>query len=367
MAKHSSPSDFTAVNPNYATGLGYYTTAAKVAELLQVPDFTSTTTPMHSEVGEFIKRTEDFIDEKTGTSWRRLLYKDEHHNFTFGTGHYPATYWRDYVGFIQLDRHDIQKIIRLEVWQGNTWINLASAEAIVDMDDYTAMANGTTTIALRLPNSGLTFNLLAGTTTSRFDTTYGNKTAAQELVALINETFPAKTASLTGATAAKGQTDTTGAKNVSDFFYASIDSEDSSRVYITSLLPSDDGANCTISVSPSDDGITVSAFTDKEDSARMNEWWKIDREGRIFFRTKFPYVQLNSVKITYLAGSSRVPGVISDIATKLTACEILRSDDATVLITESGNQISVKEKYDLLRAEALDILAGKKEDVVLIE
>jgi len=76
---------------------------------------------------------------------------------------------------------------------------------------------------------------------------------------------------------------------------------------------------------------------------------------------------LNSVKITYLAGSSRVPGIISDIATKLTACEILRSDDATVLITESGNQISVKEKYDLLRAEALDMLAGKKEDVVLIE
>ena len=63
MAKYSSPSDFTAVNPNYATGLGYYTTAAKVAELLQVPDFTSTTTPMHSEVGEFIKRVEDFIDE----------------------------------------------------------------------------------------------------------------------------------------------------------------------------------------------------------------------------------------------------------------------------------------------------------------
>ena len=357
MAKYSSPSDFTAVNPNYATGLGYYTTAAKVAELLQVPDFTSTTTPMHSEVGEFIKRVEDFIDEKAGTSWRRLLYKDEHHNFTFGTGHYPTTYWRDYV----------QKIIALDVWQGNTWLNLASAEASVTMDDYTAMASGTTTIALRLPNSGLVFNLLAGTTTSRFDSTYGNKTAAEELVALINETFPAKTSHLTGAVAAKAQTDSTGAKTVSDFFYATIDTEDSNKVRIISLLPSDDGANCTLSVSPTDDGITVSTFTDKENAGRMNDWWKIDREGRIFFRTKFPYVQLNSVRVTYLAGSGRVAGIISDIATKLAACEILRSDDATVLITESGNQISVKEKYDLLRAEALDMLAGKKEDVVLIE
>jgi hypothetical protein len=367
MATYSSPSDYTAINPNYATGLGFYTTAAKVAELLQVPDFDANTTPMASEVGEFIKRVEGFIDDKTGTSYRRIMYKDEHHNFTFGTGHYPATYWRDYVGFVQLDRHNIQKIVRLEVWQGNTWLNLASAEAIVDMDDYTAMASGTTTIALRLPNSGLTFNLLAGTTSSRFDTTYGNKTAAEELVALINETFPSKTADMTGATAPKSQTDTTGAKNVSDFFYASVDSENSSRVYITSLLPGDDGANCSITVSPTDDGITVTDFTDKEDSARMNEWWKIDREGRIFFRTKFPYVQLNSIKITYLAGSSRVPAVISDAATKLVACEILRSDDATVLITESGNQISVKEKYDLLRAEALELINGKKEDVVLIE
>jgi hypothetical protein len=328
MATYSSPSDYTAINPNYATGLGFYTTAAKVAELLQVPDFDANTTPMASEVGEFIKRIEGFIDDKTGTSYRRIMYKDEHHNFTFGTGHYPAAYWRDYVGFVQLDRHNIQKIVRLEVWQGNQWVNLASAEAIVDMDDYTAMASGTTTIALRLPNSGLTFNLLAGTTSSRFDTTYGNKTAAQELVALVNETFPSKTADMTGATAPKAQTDTTGAKNVSDFFYASVDSENSSRVYITSLLPGDDGANCSITVSPTDDGITVSAFTDKEESARMNEWWKIDREGRIFFRTKFPYVQLNSIKITYLAGSSRVPAVISDAATKLVACEILRSDDA---------------------------------------
>ena len=372
MAKYSSPSDFTAVNPNYATGLGYYTTAAKVAELLQVPDFTSTTTPMHSEVGEFIKRVEDFIDEKAGTSWRRLLYKDEHHNFTFGTGHYPTTYWRDYVGFVQLDRHDIQKIIALDVWQGSHWLNLASAEASVTMNDYTSMVSGTSQINLRLPNSGLVFNLLSGTTTSRFDSTYGNKTAAEELVALINEAFPSKTSHLTGAVAAKAQTDSTGAKTVSDFFYATIDTEDSNKVRIVSLLPSDDGANCTIYLNGSASttsahGLEVNTFTDNEDSSRMNEWWKIDREGRIFFRTKFPYVQLNSVRVTYLAGSGRVPGIISDIATKLAACEILRSDDATVLITESGNQISVRDKYDLLRAEALDMLAGKKEDVVLIE
>ena len=80
MAQYKSPSDTTTINPNYSTGNGYYTTSDKVAELLQVPPFTANTTPMHSEVGEFIKRIEDFIDSKTKTSWRRLLYENEHHN-----------------------------------------------------------------------------------------------------------------------------------------------------------------------------------------------------------------------------------------------------------------------------------------------
>ena len=366
MSSFSSPSDFTAINPDYSAGRGYYTTSSKVAELLQVPDFDANTTPMHSEVGEFIKRVEDLIDGKTKTSWRRLFYKDEHHNFTFGLGHYPTAYWRDYVGFVQLNRHRIQKIVRLEVWQGNEWTNLASAEATVTMDDYTAMVNGSTTITITLPNGGASFQLVSGTTTARFDTTYGNKTAAQELVALINEDFPMKTADMTGATAAKSLQDTGATKNISKFFYATTDSEQSNKVYISSLLPGDDGANCSISVTASN-GITVSSFTDKQNKARMEDWWKIDREGRIFFRNKFPYIQQNAIKVTYIAGSSRVPASISDIATKLVACEILRSDDATVLIAESGHQISVKEKYDILRTEAMEALDGKKEGVFLIE
>jgi len=372
MAQYKSPSDTTVINANYSTGNGYYTTSSKVAELLQIPNFTANTTPMHSEVGEFIKRIEDFIDDKTKTSWRRLLYEKEYHNFTTGIGHYPAGRWRDYLGFVQLDRHSISKMIRLDIWEGTQWTNICGAEASVTMNDYTSMVNGTTTINLRLPNSGLTFNLLAGTTNSRFDTTYGNKTAAQELVSLINEKYPSQTAQLTGATQAKGQTDSTGAKQVSDFFYACVDSENSNKVLISSLLPSDDGANCTIymngnAATTSVQGIEVNSFTDKEESGRKEEWWKIGREGRIFFRDKFPYIHLNSIRATYFAGSGTVPAQITDAATKLVACEILRSDDATVLITESGNQISVKEKYDILRKEAMEMIDGKKEGVFLIE
>ena len=137
-------------------------------------------------------------------------------------------------------------------------------------------------------------------------------------------------------------------------------------------MPSDDGANCTIYLNggastTSAHGIVVSGFTDKQDSGRMNEWWKISREGRIFFRDKFPYIHLNSVRATYYAGDGNIPATITDAATKLVACEVLRSDDATVLITERGNQISVKEKYDILRKEAMEIVNGKQEGVFLIE
>ena len=72
---YKSPSDTTTINPDYSAGRGYYTTADKVAELLQIPPFTANTTPMHSEVGEFIKRVEDMVDGKTKTSWRKYYMK----------------------------------------------------------------------------------------------------------------------------------------------------------------------------------------------------------------------------------------------------------------------------------------------------
>jgi hypothetical protein len=372
--KYSSPSDYTAIAPSYTTGQGYYTNSTLVADLLQIPAFSGTTNPTHAQVGQFIKRTEDYIDEITDNSWRPILYINEVHNFNFSgiLLNYPL-YWNDYVGFIQLHSSYIRKMIRLEVWHGNSWTDLASATASVTINDYTSITGGTTQLNLRLPNSGLVFNLLAGTTSSRFDSTYGNKTAAEELVALINETYPAKTANLTGATSAKSQTDSTGAKQVSDYFYATIDYEDdSAKVVISSLLTSDDGANCSIylngsSSTTSASGLDVVAFTDKEEMRRLGDFWMIEADGKVFFRKNFPYLERQSVKVTYMAGSYRVPGIITDAATKLVACEILRHDDSTVLIADTGAQIDIKSKYDLLKAESKEILDNMKETIFLIE
>ena len=252
-------------------------------------------------------------------------------------------------------------MIRIEVWQGNRWTDLASATATITVASSQRGASGS--ITLTLPNS-VTFVLNKGTTNSQYNNDYGPKTIAQEICHLINETYPSVTARFTGATAAKSLVGSNGS-NVSDFFYATVDTEDETKVIISSLLPGDDGSECSIAVTGS--GLTKSDFTDNEEMKRLGTWWRIDEEGRIFFRTRFPYMEKNSIRMTYIAGNPRVPGIISSAATKLAACEILRHDDQTVLIAESGSQIDIKTKYDLLKQEAEDLLKLTKETIFLIE
>lgn len=373
MAKYNSPSDYTTLQVDYSpssgAAYGYYTNSNLVAQLLQVPDFTSSSNPSSTEIGSLIKRTEDFIDEKTGTSWRGLIYRDEYHSFTFTGVHYNMPkYWNDYVGFVQLDRHEIRKILKLEVWQGGGWLDLASATGSVLFSDYTNVTNVTLKLPGKTASSGVgIWELNSGLTTSTFNSTLGNTTAAQELASLINEVFPTDSATVTGATASKAVLDNTnaGSQSISDFFYASVDSEDSTKVVITSLLSGDDGTNCNITITGS--GLIKNDFIDQEAQKRLGDWWKINREGRIFFRQNFPYLEYNSVRVSYIAGSRRVPGVITDAATKLVACEILRHDDQTVLISDSGAQIDIKTKHDLLKEDAMQIIEGKKEAIFFIE
>lgn len=353
--KYASPSDFTAINPLYASGRGYYTDVTKVENLLQIPALGGSTNPSIGDVGEFIQRIEDYIDNKIGTSHRAITYVDEYHDFEFLGGSYPR-YWSDYVGFIQLQQHYIQKILRLEVWKGSSWDNLASATATVKVDASNKGQN--CSIVLTLPNSS-TITLDEGTGSAEFNNIFGPKTTAQEIVYLINEVFPMNTASFTGATSAKDES-----QNPSKYFYATVNTEDETEVIISSLLPGDDGSGCTIAVTGT--GLSKTDFTDNEEMARLGQHWKIGDEGRIFFRTTYPYLRQNSVRVTYIAGKPRVPGVISDAATKLVACEILRHDDQTILITETGAQIDTKTKYDLLKQEADALLNMSKETVYFI-
>ena len=366
-----SPSDYTSINTDYSTGRGYYTDQTSVADLLQVPAFSASTNPTHAQVGSIIKRVEGIIDDKVNRSFRPILNSEEFHDFQF-TRHPSDSYYGGYVGFIQLRHMKVRKLVSLKVWEGNSYRELASAQGSITIDstNYTRLNS----ITLTLPNSN-TFVLNGSTnigtslSDSNYNKSFGPKTMVQEIIALINETYPSNTAPFTGADNKKTLVGAAG--NCSDFFFASSDPDNGLKINISSLLMGEDGSNCSIAVAvstgDSTDTAVIDAFSDKETMKRIGDWWKIGSEGRIFFLKKYPYHTKNSIIVSYIAGDSRVPSSIHEIATKLTAAEILRHDDQTILIAETGGNISIKEKYDILRKEALDMLDGKKDIIHFID
>tara|TARA_R110000751_G_scaffold54663_5_gene117532 strand:+ start:546 stop:1643 length:1098 start_codon:yes stop_codon:yes gene_type:complete len=365
MPRLSSPSDFTNIAPNYlhATlgGKGYYTTHTDVSELLQITPFTGSTTPSIKEVGSIIKRVEERIDEKIKLSYRPIVFYNEYYNFE------PAKYmpnsgrpygiYRDYVGFVQLEQRKIQKLLRLEVWQGNNWKDLASATAKITVPS--SVTSGSWTLALGV--GGYTFNLVKG---SDFYDTFGPKTTAVEIAAAINEIYPSKTGTWTGEQVQKSTTSTVGeqTRNVSDFFFASVDTEDGNTVIISSKLIGDDGQNCTITSTVG----SVTNFADNESSARTGDFWQITDDGKIFFLREWPFQQTHSIRVSYISGDGRVPASIHEAATKIVAAEVIRHDDNSILIADTGSNIDLKSKHDILLEEAKAILDAKQETVFLL-
>ena len=132
---------------------------------------------------------------------------------------------------------------------------------------------------------------------------------------------------------------------------------------ITSLLPGDDGASCTIASTFG----SVENFTDNEDVGRLGDYWTIGHEGKIFFLKNYPYIKSQSIKVTYVSGDRRVPAWVHEIATKLVASEVLVHDDNSILIAETGANIDLRTKHEILVKEATEMMNSKKAMMHLIE
>ena len=433
MGTTISPSDFTEINPSYSNGRGFYTNATEVANLLQIPAFSSSTYPTLAQIGTIIKRIEGIVDDKVKRSFRPIITKDEYHNFEFTRGPSASNYG-GYVGFIQLKQMKVRKMISLLLWQGSQYQEVASAQAKVTLKDNFRDLNS---IILQLPNSGVSFEMVAENVVGslgndEFCNTFGIKTTAEEIVNVVNEQFPS-TSQYTGASAPKALTSSS--LSISDFFYASRDKSNGKQINISSLLLSDDGSDCvlkatikqacttingntnltvadssklavgmtvtgtgisgTITIASITNATTVvlsgsatgsgtntltftttdkiptvcdlTVFTDNEDMQRLGSYWTINEEGRVFFLRDYPYHKDNSVIATYVAGDNRVPSAIHEATTKLVAAEIIRMDDQSVLLAETGGNMSAKEKYDILRKEAMDTLKGKGDIVYFLD
>lgn len=349
---------------DYDSGVGHYTNMTMITDLLGIAPFTTTTIPTLATVGEYIRRAEDYIDEYTKQSWRPTIVENEFHDFDYQWERmyrFSKDYkFTDYVGLIRLHREDIRKVLRLCAWKGNAWEELAGATATISITDHTNITN----IVLRLPNSGETFTLLTHPTNAgSFNNAYGNVTTAQEIVYLINEQVPVNTRDFTGSNGKKTFQGTAGS-NISKFFYAAL--EDDNSILISSLLPSDDGKNCTITVSGS--GLTKTDFADNENRGRDNDWWLDNPSGTVFFRTTYPYQVKHSLRCTYQTGKQTVPAIITEAATKLVACELMSADDNTILLGEAAQSgLDIKTKFDTYKQEVEKILNMKKRLIYLID
>ena len=355
MVKGIVQSDPTLNVVNYSAGNGAYTTAVKVAALLGVADFisisaTGATSPTLEEVGDLIRRAEDFIDEFTNESWRENLAENEFHDFDFFDKY--TYFYEDYAGKVRAEHENIRKVIRIAFWDGDSYRDVASAVSTLTITDYTNITS------ITLGAGSLHWDLFAATNAhdDKFNKSFGKRTTALELAYLINEQPPTLTASFTGATSNKAVKDSSATYNISDFFYANV--EDDETITIVSLLPGSDGSSCTISTSGS--GLSATSFTDKELYDRNQTWWDVKDAGDIFFRADYPLHRKHSVKLTYTYGNHRVPAVIEEAATKLVACELLASDDSYVLVGDDSTGINIQAKYDAYKKDIDAILRMKK-------
>ena len=99
----------------------YYTTASKVAALLQVDAFDLNSTPTITQVEEIINRKEDEIDYFTNHSWREKTVTEELHTIEFRynwlTGR-PV-----YLNHRKVKTFDSNSGDKLEVWDGSNWVD----------------------------------------------------------------------------------------------------------------------------------------------------------------------------------------------------------------------------------------------------
>ncbi len=96
-----------------------YCTVKQVASFMQVPTFSTKTTPSSAEVTEFIEQNQDDIDNETQHAWRTVTVEEELHTLDNSSDNY-----RD--GAQIFLGHRIVKALstgdgdKIEVWNGNT-------------------------------------------------------------------------------------------------------------------------------------------------------------------------------------------------------------------------------------------------------
>lgn len=99
-----------------------YTTGAKVASLLGVSTYTASSIPLLATVEDMINRQEDYIDLKTGHSWREQTSKIEVYDVCLEDKNVDDYDWKVILFNRSVRALDKDKDI-LSIWDGDSWVN----------------------------------------------------------------------------------------------------------------------------------------------------------------------------------------------------------------------------------------------------
>lgn len=242
---------------------GTYTTAQN-AQVQNLQSFTNGKRKgvTKAQVETLIRRTQDKIDNLTNNSWRPMLQTAEYLNFdTYKP--YRRRYYTDYVGSVPLMFRNAQHILRLEIWQGNDYREIAAAEIRLKIDDFTQLTADTDKVFL-CPGGGGVATLTAGEGTSKFRAQFDNVSTAQQLADLINkDARKGKSATAFSPSFTfedVSESDGTITANVHHEFMASANADyGGGQLKITSMRRGEAGENATYACTSS--GVTFTGAT----------------------------------------------------------------------------------------------------------
>ncbi len=381
-----------------------------------------------------IKEAQDKIDNLTHNAWRPYLVSAEYINFdTYKP--YRRRYYTDYVGTAPLLFRNVQQILRLELWQGDDYREICSAEVRIKLPEDVRALSGSIVMS---PGNGTAATLTIGTASNQWRADFDAATTGQNLADLINKEDRVNKAAVEFAPAftLEGSTANVALNNE---FYASANADyGTGQVKVTSMRAGKGGEVCSIVTTDSNiefaqvtthtanvtsvvsttvnvdsteafapagvcvkgdtvfryTGKTNTSFTgcvivigsplgdisgaisqstlvidlqggsSKGDNARLRDWWLDHEIGQIYFNNSYPFFEWNAIKCSYIYGERYLEKAIEEAATKMVACDVLMSDDRSVLIPEGTQNVDLTSKIQLLKAEVDSILARYIEIIV---
>tara|TARA_Y100001937_G_scaffold85293_1_gene115334 strand:+ start:5697 stop:7307 length:1611 start_codon:yes stop_codon:yes gene_type:complete len=266
-----------------------------------------------AHVEELIRKKQDYIDTICRMAWRPRIVADEYQNFTTFKP-YRRRYYTDYVGAVYLRHSSVQRVLRLSIWQGDKYRELASSivQMTVDSNKITAQSN-----IFLCPGVAHVATLSRGKTASTWDGDFGNKTTAQNIANLINKD-PA-----TGRedVAIGTLQELSKQLNVDDEFLATANSDEGDGVILLSSMRStEEGENSTFAFS-NPEAFTTALHHDTNskvtDTSNLGGSGYFEVEDNKNFLEKHGLVYYTKGGVTYVAlctkGTSNRINVVTEI------------------------------------------------------